>query len=328
LDPQDEDYFALQAAIFLQQKKWQAALEAADQGLAIDPEHVRCANLRAIALTKLGRRQSASDMIETALERDPENADTHANLGWVKLEQRRHKEALEHFREALRLDPESDWARAGVVEALKARNVIYRVMLAYFLWMSKLSEKSQWAVILIGYFGYQFLRGLARKSPELAVWVQPVLWLYIAFAVMTWIAIPLFNLMLRLNRYGRLALSRQQIVASNWVGLCMLTALVFLGLGLLCGSGSLLLSALMCGLLVLPVAVIFNLDAGWPRQVMTAYTLGLLACASISSVGFLSAPVAGEAAERIGGLAMLTFFIGIFASQFLANWLMGRTPRH
>lgn len=328
LDPQDEDFFALQAAILLQQKKWQAALEAADQGLAIDPEHVRCANLRAIALTKTGRRQSAADMIETALERDPENADTHANLGWVKLEQRRHKEALEHFREALRLDPASDWARAGVVEALKARNVIYRIMLAYFFWMAKLSEKGQWLVIIVAYVGYRFLLGIKDNQPELGVWIKPVLWLYIAFVVLTWIAQPLFNLLLRLNRYGRLALSRRQIVASNWVGLCMLGALILLGLGLALGNESVLLSALMCGLLVMPIAVIFNLEEGWPRQVMTAYTLGLLACAAISSAGLLSAPIAGEAAEAIGTLAMLAFFVGVFVSQFLANWLAGRTPRH
>jgi tetratricopeptide (TPR) repeat protein len=129
LDPEDADYFALKAGIRLNQRDWAAALKAAEEGLTIDAEHVQCTNLRAIALVKLGRKKEAGATIDAALARDPDNAITHANQGWTLLERSEHTRAMEHFREALRLDPELDWARAGIVEALKAKHLVYRMML-------------------------------------------------------------------------------------------------------------------------------------------------------------------------------------------------------
>ena len=41
---------------------------------------------------------------------------------------------------------------------------------------------------------------------------------YLVFAFLTWTAQPLFNVLLRVDPIGRYALSRRQIVASNWVG--------------------------------------------------------------------------------------------------------------
>ena len=93
-----------------------------------------------MALVQLGRKDEAQQTLGSALANDPENALTHANQGWALLHRGDHAKALEHFREALRIDPELDWARAGIVEALKARHLIYRVMLRFFLWMGRQSQ--------------------------------------------------------------------------------------------------------------------------------------------------------------------------------------------
>jgi tetratricopeptide (TPR) repeat protein len=328
IDPYEVSQFGLLAAIKFQQRAWQPALEAAEQGLAIDPEDVRCANYRALALNKLGRSEGAAETLETALAKDPENSDAHATLGWTRLQQGRTDEALEHFREALRLNPESDWARAGIVEALKSKNPIYRWLLAYFLWMARLSEKAQWGVILGAYIGYRVLRSVAVNSPELAVWIQPLLWLYIAFAVLTWIGHPLFDLLLRLNRFGRLALSREQIIASNWVGLNLLVAVLLLVAALASGITDLLFTALMFGLLILPTSAIFKLHEGWPRNMMLLYTLGLLSCALVSSLLHFFPVLPGGRSEPLANVTMILFLVGIFASQFLANALAHRTPKY
>src|SRR5262249_35174190 len=159
--------------------------------------------LRAIAMVKLGRRAEAGATIDAALARNPDNALTHANQGWTLLEKGKPKQALEHFREALRLDPENEWARQGIVEALQARNVIYAVMLKYFLWMSRFSNRAQWGIILGAYFGNRLLSALAHSNPDLAPWILPLRILYVCFALMTWMASPFFNLLLRINRFGR-----------------------------------------------------------------------------------------------------------------------------
>jgi len=161
LNAENAAYLPCWRACEWRSRQWPSALEAAEQGLALDPESTACVNLRAMALVKLGRREAAAATIGAALAKDPQNAHTHANQGWALLHHGDHRQALEHFREALRLDPELDWARAGMVEALKARNVIYRVMLRYFLWMARLSAKAQWPWSSECTWGRELLRGVA-----------------------------------------------------------------------------------------------------------------------------------------------------------------------
>jgi tetratricopeptide (TPR) repeat protein len=328
LDPYRVEQFGLLAAIKLGQRQWQAALAAAEQGLAIDPEDAECINHRAQAMNKLGRTVGAAEALESALARSPEDDDAHANMGWTRLQQGRGREALDHFREALRLNPESDSARAGIVEALKSRNPIYRLMLGYFLWISRLSRRAQWGVVIGGYVGYQFLRGLSRTSPDLAVWIQPLLWLYIAFVVLTWIGVPVFNLLLRLNRFGRLALSRDQIVASNWVGLSLLIALLLFVIGVILHDLGVLAIALMFGVLVIPVSATCSLHRGWPRNMMALYTVGLLLCILGLSAAMLLTTEPGDFADRIADPLLAIFLIGIFVSQFVANALAHQRPKY
>src|SRR5436190_4860629 len=85
LDPTDAGYLSLLAAIHFDQKRWQDALTAAERGLVFDAEHDGCTNIRAMALVKLGRKQEAGLTIDTALQRDPDNALSHANRGWTLL---------------------------------------------------------------------------------------------------------------------------------------------------------------------------------------------------------------------------------------------------
>jgi tetratricopeptide (TPR) repeat protein len=328
LNPFQAESFGLLAAIKFGQRQWQAALDVAEQGLAADPEHVQCINYRAMALNNLGRASGAAEALESALARDPEDDDSHANLGWTRLQQGRTKEALEHFREALRLNPESGSARAGIVEGLKSRNPIYRILLAYFLWISRLSQGAQWGVILGAYFGFQLLKGISRSSPDLAVWIQPLLWLYIAFVVLTWIGVPVFNLLLRLNRYGRYALSQDQITASNWVGASLLLAILLVAAGLILDNFGLLVAALIFGLLVLPIAATFQLHAGWPRNMMALYTVGLLLCAVLGGITASLPSLLGDRSEGISGAAFMLFAIGIFLSQLVANSLAHSRPKY
>lgn len=80
-------------------------LAAAERGLALDPGHVRCLNLRASALRQLGQADEAAEALEYALAEDPDEPDTHATYGFASLQRGKVHEALTHFREALRLAP-------------------------------------------------------------------------------------------------------------------------------------------------------------------------------------------------------------------------------
>lgn len=281
LDPDDAAYPGLLASVAMGRRRWSDALEAADRGLALDPENATCMNLRAMALVQLGRKQEAADALGTALEDDPENAWTHANQGWALLHQGEHARALEHYREALRLDPDLEFARAGIVEALKARYWIYRWMLGYFLWMGRQSARAQWLVILGFIFGRKILADLMQWYPRLAPFLSPILTLSFGFLLMTWISSPLFNLALRFNRFGRMALSPAQRVESSWIGGCFLLAAGSFAVNLATGNAFAFLGMCYFGLLLLPLAMTFHQTRPGPRRLAAAYT-ALLALVGIS----------------------------------------------
>ena len=330
LDSSKTYFFALLAKIHLKESRWREALDAAEHGLQLDAEDVDCNNLRAIALVKLGRKSEAGATIDAALRRNPDNAVSHANQGWTLLEKNQPKEALEHFREALRLDPQNEWARRGIIEALKARNFIYALMLRYFLFMAKFGRRGQWGIILGAYFGNQILRALAQANPDWAPWILPLQILYIVFALMTWIASPLFNLLLRLNRFGRMVLSREQIVASNWIGLVLLMALLSLGGACIFGFNSpWMMAALMFGLLLLPVAGTFRCPAGSTRTIMAVYT-GVTASFGIAAITFFF--LAGsqpdpQAMRDKGASFALICFLGSVGSSWIVNFIVTQRQR-
>jgi tetratricopeptide (TPR) repeat protein len=317
VEPFNASYLALLGSIRLSQDKFPEALAAADRGLEIDPQHSACLNVRGIALVKLGRKDEASATIDGALARDPENATTHANQGWALL----HKG---DYREALRLEPNSEWAKSGIVEALKARNPLYRLIFRYFLFMSRMTPRVRWFILLGGWIGYQVLRSAEASNPAIRPLALPLMIAYIAFVLMSWLAVPASNLMLRLDRFGRHVLSRDQTVASNWFAGCLLFAVGLVIAALTTRNYPLLLPALFAGLLSIPITSTFRCTAGWPRQAMALYSAALALLAVVVSV-LLFAPEHWLGMDSTGDLfgeLVTALIIGFLLSSVLANVLM------
>lgn len=136
------DEYGLLANVYSRQLRWKEALDAAESGLDEDPLNECCRNFRALALTSLGRTGEATSAVHQSLAADPDDAYSHANRGWLLLRVSNTEEALDSFLTALRLDPAMEWARLGVIEAMKARNRVYRLMLRYTLWRGSASTGS------------------------------------------------------------------------------------------------------------------------------------------------------------------------------------------
>lgn len=309
LDPYDVRFHALLAAIHAAAADWNAMLESAEKGLAVDPDDAACGNLRGMALTKLGRADEAHAGLDDNLSRDPDNSMTHANKGWACLHQGDPKTAMVHFREALRLDPTSEFARGGMLQALKARHWPYRILLKYFLWMSTLSRRAQWGVVIGLYVLFRVLMRGGETNPDYAGYIWPLLYLYIGFVFLTWTASPLFNLLLRLHPFGRYVLSDTERRAATATGVCLAAGVT----GIVCGfalyNAVALILGIICVVMVIPVSAALGQEPGRARTILGLYTLALWAL-GLGGVLLLGGPGAGM---------LQLFFVGFLVFQFVAN---------
>jgi tetratricopeptide (TPR) repeat protein len=314
LDPGEPDYFSLLSSTYFSLERWPEALQAAEQGLSVNAEHLGCMNVRVMALVKLGRTGQASIAIEEALRRDPDDALAHANQGWLFLEAGKVEAALAAFRESLRLAPSLEWARRGIVEAMKARNPLYRIFLAYALWSVKLKPIFRVALVFGLFLSLGFLTKLTDAFPKL----EPLFWiafgLYLCFAVFSWIATPLSNLLLRLDRFGRLALSQEETMATNWFGGMVLAASICGIIGIFGKNIFFSMAAVALLLSVLPLSAVFRCDPGWPRTVMAGLTAVLVACGLLGTLGL---------ALGDSGLWLSAPALGLFGGGFLISTWMG-----
>lgn len=315
-NPVNADYFGLLAAIKLEQKEWQHALDYANAGLEKDSDNLQCLNTRSTALYKLDRKADAFQTIHEALNKDPENERTHANLGWSLLEQGDHQKALEHFREALKIDPDYAHAKAGLVEGLKSRYWFYKIFLKYAFWLSNMKSKGQWMILLGLYFGVKLLRYLASTNNTLSLLVTPIIYLYFFFAISTWIIEPLSNLFLRLNVYGRYALTEDQVRSSNFVGISLAAGISGGILFLLTGSFLFVMLLIFGIAMMIPLASMFNPAKEKNKKVLIAYTILMGAVGIGAMAQFVSS---GET-----GFLSTVFIIGLVAYQWIANAMIIR----
>lgn len=318
LDPEDPDYCAFKAGVLARGESWPEVLAWSDRGLALDAEHVGCQNLRALALGRLGLARERGESLAQALAARPDDPTTHANHGWMRLERGDVEGALESFREALRLDPSNEWAREGIVSAMKAKNPVYRGMLAYFFWMSRLSPRTRWMVVLGGVFGHRLVRAAAESNPALAPWLLPVTAAYLLFLFLTWTADPLFDLLLFLSRDGRLALVKEERVAAAALGAVLFVAALLVPGALARGGFEGWAPVIAFAVLAIPISGTAASPAGWPRQVMLSITalVALLAVLG-TTVRFL----AGEPDQA--HVLFACSLLGSMLSTWLGNGLAG-----
>jgi tetratricopeptide (TPR) repeat protein len=269
LDPDDSSHHALLAQIRLGQRRFDDALAAADDGLRVNPQDTDCLNLRSVALTRLGRGREATDTLDASLAHDPENPYTHQARGFALLHQGDPRGALVHFQEALRRDPQLRSARAGLVEALKAKNPLYRVVLAWFLWLGRFSGARQMQIAvglwLLARLGAE---GLDGAGAPVAADVVRYSWL--AFVLVTACAVPIFNLLLLLHPIGRHALERRARRDALCLGATVLVSLG-VGLGRLCSGPVWTQGWIFWLILLMPVAGIGLFEPGWGRRTLQAF---------------------------------------------------------
>ena len=104
------EFYTLIGISLLEMEEPEAAFEALDQAIALDPTNGWPYKERGRVKHELGDLEGALDDFEIALELDPENQSTYLNhIGWVYYDLNQIDEALAVFERSLEIDPENFW---------------------------------------------------------------------------------------------------------------------------------------------------------------------------------------------------------------------------
>tara|TARA_B100001115_G_C15833494_1_gene416407 strand:+ start:887 stop:2128 length:1242 start_codon:yes stop_codon:yes gene_type:complete len=233
IEPNDPDHWAMKSLILMNMQENQQALDAAEQALSLNAEHTQALNNRSIILSRMGRTDEAMENSSHTLHHNPHDSFSHYSIGLIHLQKGQHKMAMEHFKEALRLNPNNEAAKDGMLSAIKASNIFYRLYLQYEFWIVRLNQKNRYAFILIYFIIFRLVRFMAGLSADSKLWLSPVIALLGLFALSTWILDSLSDGLMVFHRFGRhLIPQKQRIMGLLTLSFTLLALITFIGLNL------------------------------------------------------------------------------------------------
>jgi tetratricopeptide (TPR) repeat protein len=221
LDPYYAGTWATLAYAQFNQDHWKAALTSADRGLEQDAEDADCQRVRALALERLGKTGDAMQASKEHLAAHPDDAHAHASAGWLLLKSGNHRAALERFREALRLRSNFEWARTGLLSALRSQFAPYRWALWLHSRITRIPGASRYGVL----FAILLVHLASTTGNKLLIVLSGVIFFgFLSLILFLALFQHLVNLTLCLHPIGRYALTRGEKIESWLVaGLCAVT---------------------------------------------------------------------------------------------------------
>jgi hypothetical protein len=221
-----------------------------------------------------------------------------------------------HFREALRLTPANEAARKGIIEAMKSRYLVYRLFLQYAFWLSRLKGNIQWGFIIGLYILIRFIDSIAGSNPGAAPYLYPVIYFYAAFVVFTWLIIPISNLFLQLNKFGRFALNRSEKLYARLIGILLLSGIINIA-GVLATQKAFFFNlAVLSITLCLPLAAMQHIERKSHQKGMLVF-IGFMI---LIGLGMTLLSLYG----RNSGPLFMIYIFSALGSQILANYYLSK----
>jgi tetratricopeptide (TPR) repeat protein len=252
-------------------------LEFAERALAVAPDDPRVLMIAGTLRSRLGRHAQAKADFARALERAPENYAVQANAGWSALRRRDPDAAISHFRTSLRLDPDERGPRVGLLEAMRARNALYRVFLPVALRFYWMPSHMRWVAVALA------VAVLAYTTLVEPSWLRPMLQALIAVvAVFTWAARPLADLVLLRDPAGRTLLDRTARTVAVLVAVLLVAASTLGAASTMGAPRGIGMTAILAVLFTIPVMGIQQPAAGWPRAAYVVYLVLMAIPATIA----------------------------------------------
>lgn len=266
------------AQLMMDRERYRDGLEFAERALAVAPADPQALMTAGALRSRLGRHAEAEADFARALARAPDDHAVQANAGWAALRRGDAAAALRHFRASLQREPGEPGPQHGLVEALRARNPLYRAFIRVALRLFWISPILKWVAIAVAVSAVAYAFALDLPRPVVLALQSAI----IAAAVLTWTARPLADLLMLSDPAGRAFLDPAQKVAAAGVPV-LLGAALALGLawavGAPRGTG---MAAIFALLFTIPLAAGPRTPPGRWRLVLAGYTLLLAVPATLA----------------------------------------------
>ena len=282
IDPDHAFNYAVKADAYSTLERWADAEQFARDALELDPNNDFAANMLASLLRLQGKQWESEIAVDKLLASDPEDPYAHFNAGWSALQAHQTEKAEGHFREALRLDPEFDAAREGLLESFKARSVFYRIYLRYCFWMQRFTSGNRWLIIIGLYLAFRFgSKALQAISPfAAAVFV----FAYLGFVFWVWLAPGIGSFLVMMDKSARYALKKAEKIEGSAVGGGMVVAVMAFGLGMVFSHLPSIILGVMLAASTVPAAMTFTNEQPRGRLLFGSVYFGTLGIALIAFV--------------------------------------------
>lgn len=290
------------AQLMLARERYREGLEFAERALAVAPDDVEALTAAGTLRSRMGRHAEAEADFARALARAPDDPTVHGNAGWAALRRGDNAAALRHFRASLQREPGDPRTQNGLLEALRARNAVYRAFLRVALRLFWVHPHLKWVAIAAAVIGVAYAAVLDLPRPMVLALQAAI----IAAAVFTWTARPLADLLMLSDPAGRAVLDPAQKVAAVGVP-ALVAAAAALGLAWAVGApGAVGMGAILAVLFTVPLTVATRVAPGPWRRVLAGYTLLLAVPATLAVLHqSLGTDDAGTwFGLAVGGLAM------------------------
>jgi hypothetical protein len=199
IDPNRHIALLARANAYTKTGQWFQAEKWARRMLELNAEDTGALNLLAQAMRFQGRYAESRVVIAQILALVPEDAFGQTNAGFEALNSGDQERAYRHFINALRVNPHSDNARRGLLQALRARMWFYRVNLMVIDFFTAIKKKAlPWRLLVLFFF-------IATGGVGIFAWL---FYLVVSFTLQ-----PLSNLFLLFEPVGRRALVPKE---RNW----------------------------------------------------------------------------------------------------------------
>ena len=289
LNPFFCECYGLLSHIYCEEKQFKNALQKANEGLIIDSENISCLNGRAVALNKLKRTDEAIETMQQALAQDPDNDFTHSTVGWNYLEKGKNKVAGDHFREALRINPNNNNARHGLKEALKSKIPPYRWLLQYSFWLNNKGKKARWIIPVVLYLIVKLFSSVLENNSNTEAIGGTLMGIYLLFVVTTWLINPLANFFLLFHKDGKYAINTSE----KWTAITVVSTLI-MGIILCC---------------IAFISIPGKVDSKWMIAAIAFWAMAL-------PLGSVEYPLSFRSTSVKNKLSLLLISLGLFTILF------------